>query len=175
MIAVLGGGGHGTDIAYDLREQGHAVRVYDDELDGCLPLCAYVQNAAFTPVVGVNSPCGRLAVVDRLGLYPDVRTRWVHRSAILGPDVTLGGHTHINAGCTVTRASLAEFCTVGPGVNICGDVTIGAFVAIGAGATISNLVTIGEHVTIGAGAVVTPHTVIPDGETWVGVPARRIR
>lgn len=26
---------------------------------------------------------------------------------------------------------------------------------------------------IGAGAVVTKHTVIGDGETWAGVPARR--
>ena len=63
--------------------------------------------------------------------------------------------------------------TVSPGVTICGDVTIGDRVLIGAGATICDRVTIGADVTIGAGAVVLPETVVPDGETWVGVPARR--
>jgi serine acetyltransferase len=33
-------------------------------------------------------------------------------------------------------------------------------------------VTIGNDVTVGAGAVVLPEATIPDGETWVGVPAK---
>ncbi len=43
---------------------------------------------------------------------------------------------------------------------------------IGASATILGGVTIGEGAIIGAGAVVTKD--VPPGETWVGVPARRI-
>ncbi len=42
--------------------------------------------------------------------------------------------------------------------------------SIGAGAVIVAGVTIGEGAMVGAGAVVTKD--IPDGETWVGNPAR---
>lgn len=45
--------------------------------------------------------------------------------------------------------------------------------SIGAGAVILPGLTIGENAMIGAGAVVTKS--VPDGETWVGNPARPVR
>lgn len=44
--------------------------------------------------------------------------------------------------------------------------------AIGANATILPGITIGRYATIGSGAVVTKD--VPDGETWTGVPAKKI-
>jgi len=52
------------------------------------------------------------------------------------------------------------------------DVVIGRNVWIGCHVTILPGTVIGSHAIIGAGAIVT-HSV-PDGETWAGVPARRI-
>ncbi len=92
----------------------------------------------------------------------------------IGPDVTLGRHTHIGAGCTITRTTIGDYCQIAPGVDIAGDVTIGDRVFVGVAATIANLVTIGDDAVIGAGAVVLPNTTVPAGETWVGVPARSI-
>lgn len=54
-----------------------------------------------------------------------------------------------------------------------GDITIGKNVWIGCHVTVLPGVTIGDRAVIGAGAVVTKD--IPDGETWVGVPARHIK
>ena len=53
-------------------------------------------------------------------------------------------------------------------------VTIGSNVTIGAGAVILSNVTIGDNALIGAGAVVPKNTVIGTGETWVGIPARKL-
>jgi len=52
------------------------------------------------------------------------------------------------------------------------DVIIGANVWIGCHVVILPGVTIGDHAIIGAGAVVTKN--VPGGETWVGVPARKM-
>lgn len=84
--------------------------------------------------------------------------------------VRLGKHVHVNYGSMMTRSSVGDFTTIGPGVTICGDVTIGARCLIGAGAVIKNLVTIGDDVTVGAGAVVVND--LPDGVTVKGNPAR---
>ena len=43
---------------------------------------------------------------------------------------------------------------------------------IGAGVTVVCGVTIGQNALVGSGAVVTKN--IPAGETWAGVPARRL-
>ena len=85
----------------------------------------------------------------------------------------LGAHTHVNAKATLTRCILGDFCTVGPGANICGDVIIGQDVVIGAGATICDRVEICSGVTIGANAVVPPLTKITQPGTYVGVPAKK--
>jgi acetyltransferase-like isoleucine patch superfamily enzyme len=57
---------------------------------------------------------------------------------------------------------------------ILGTVFIGAGAIIGARAIILPNVRVGSRARVGAGAVVIRGTVIPDGETWAGVPARKI-
>jgi hypothetical protein len=56
---------------------------------------------------------------------------------------------------------------------ILGKVRIGEGAVIGVNAVIFPDVVIGDHARVGAGAVVTRGTVIPDGEIWVGIPARK--
>lgn len=57
---------------------------------------------------------------------------------------------------------------------ILGSVFIGEGAIIGARCVVLPNTRIGRHARVGAGAVVVRGTVIPDGETWAGVPARRI-
>jgi UDP-perosamine 4-acetyltransferase len=148
-VVIFGNGGHGQDIAATVTG---GVSFLDDNP---------------RRIIGVNDSATRRKLADRLGWKGGA---WAHPAANIGPAVTLGEHTHINAGAFLTRCTLGDFVTVGPNATICGDVTIGDDVMIGAGAVIRNLLTIGDGAVIGAGAVVVKD--VPPGVTVVGNPAR---
>jgi acetyltransferase-like isoleucine patch superfamily enzyme len=101
-------------------------------------------------------------------------------------DTKIGEKVTIQSQCHITKsATIADRCFFGPmamcintrnishGRNyeaILEGPNIKFGCRIGSGAIIMPGVTIGENVSIGAGAVVTRS--IPDGEIWLGVPAR---
>jgi hypothetical protein len=129
-------------------------------------------------------------VADLLVLTPLLASRlipvpllpWVYRA--LGAKVGRGTHivglicdpplTTIGARCLIGSDAMlaahamddAESMTYAP-IALGDDVLIGAKAIVLAGCTI------GHGARVGAGAVVTKHTVISDGETWAGIPARR--
>jgi acetyltransferase-like isoleucine patch superfamily enzyme len=158
-VVIFGNGGHGQDIAEDIG----GARFRDDDPD----LNTAVAGDT-VQIIGVNNPQTRRELAKRMTIQG--RGVWVHQTAIISQSVTVGAHTHINAGVFATRATIGDFVTVGPNATICGDVTIGDGCMIGAGAVIKNLVTIGDNVTVGAGAVVVAD--VPDGQTVVGNPAK---
>lgn len=156
MVALIGDGGHARDILATLPFPAE-VFTHHEVWDGTGPV-----------IIAVNDPRLRAQIAETLGVHD---LAWDHPGAWWG-ESSWGYGTHINYGVTMTRTTIGTHCTISPGVTICGDVTIGDRVLVGAGATICDRVTIGNDATIGAGAVVLPETVVPDGETWVGVPAR---
>lgn len=200
MTILLGYGSHGRDIeAIWNRDPLHAdehLDVYDSNfITGAFRIreAPTVANGVF---IGINKP------LERKALYEEYRKWHHHPNPGMGPeynivdptaivdrdrlgsgivvapnvcmltDVSVGSHTHINYGAQMTRCNIGEFCTIAPGVTICGDVKIGDYTYIGAGATIANLVTIGNRCVVGAGAVVLKD--VPDDTTVVGIPAKEI-
>lgn len=97
---------------------------------------------------------------------------------ILTTNITLGKHVQINLDCTVGHdVVMGDYTTLAPGVHVSGWVHFGKRVYVGTGAVIingteENPITIGDDVVIGAGACVTK--AIPQGETWAGVPAKKL-
>jgi sugar O-acyltransferase (sialic acid O-acetyltransferase NeuD family) len=93
---------------------------------------------------------------------------------VITTNVMICDFVTINLNCTIGHNThIGRFCTIAPGVHISGDVTIGDCTYIGTGAVIREGVRIGAGATIGMGAVVLKD--VPNNETWVGNPARKLR
>lgn len=108
---------------------------------------------------------------------------------IIGDNVEIGANsqiakgslsdTIIENGCKLNGLCfIAHNCHLHENVWItgnsmlCGSVSVGKNTTIFSSVIIRDQRTIGEHVTIGMGAVVTKN--VPDGETWIGNPAKKI-
>lgn len=175
MSAIVGYGSHGRDIEAIWRRvhPGVWIEKYDDQAERGRPLPEVIDDfylGPYYPKWKVDLAAritGRLApplidptaqVGPDCSLHPGVV---VAAQAVLDTEVEVGEHSHINYSVAMTRTRIGEFCTISPGVVICGDVTIGNRVFIGAGAVICNLVTIEDDAWINPGAVVAQH--VPEG------------
>lgn len=176
IVAVLGAGGHGLDIAGIADAAGHVTYLLDDRYKPS-HRCDTVADQPF--VVGVNDPATRRRLAG-LGdrpitlVHPDAtidHTARIEPGCVIGagvhvgPNCYLGEHVHIGPGSTLTRTVVGSFTTISPGVDIAGDVRIGSGVLIGVGARVANLRSIGDNAVVGAGAVVVRD--VAPGETVV--------
>lgn len=140
-------------------------------------------------VVAIGNARVRLTLLDQLQTFGFELPSIVHPSAsvsrfatlgpatvvmaqaAINPRATIGRGCIVNTGATVDHdCVLADGVHVCPGVNLAGDVRIGARSWVGIGSSVKQGIRIGGDVTIGAGAVVVSD--IDSGLTVVGVPAR---
>jgi sugar O-acyltransferase (sialic acid O-acetyltransferase NeuD family) len=79
----------------------------------------------------------------------------------------------LNSGCIVEHeCKVGNFSHIAPGAILCGNVEVGENTFIGAGTVVKPGVKIGKNVITGAGSVVLDN--IPDGNVYVGNPAKKI-
>jgi len=123
----------------------------------------------------------------RIGAFVEIQ-----KNAAAGKNCKISSHTFICEGVTI-----GDNCFIGHGVMFINDnhprsttpsgeleteadwkdrfrgTRVGSQVSIGTNATILGGVTVGDSAMIGAGSVVTKD--VPPGETWAGVPAKKLR
>jgi sugar O-acyltransferase (sialic acid O-acetyltransferase NeuD family) len=151
------------------------------------------RHPAVSVVVAIGATPAKLRVVRAIERTGSARfvslvhpRAWIGQGIELGPgcvvcadvlvttDVRVGRHVILNLVCTVGHdATLADYVTVAPGVNISGSVSVGEGCDLGTGSSVIQGVRIGHWCVIGAGAVLL-HDVAPN-VTVVGVPARPIK
>jgi len=94
-------------------------------------------------------------------------------------DRAVNGYTAIEYGSKLDNlihvghgAKIGKHCLIVAGAVLGGSCEIGDYSYVGMGALIKNKIKVGKNCTIGMGAVVVKD--VPDGETWVGNPARKL-
>lgn len=81
--------------------------------------------------------------------------------------------TIVNLSCTIGHDTrLMPYCTIYPGCNLSGKVTVGERVTLGTGSKIIQGINICADAVVGAGAVVVRSVTEPG--VYVGVPARKL-
>ncbi|MDJ0317158.1 MULTISPECIES: acetyltransferase [Arthrobacter] len=94
-------------------------------------------------------------------------------NVVLTAGVRLGSHVVVMPSVTFTHDNeVDDFATLTAGVSLGGDVSIGRCAYLGMNSSVREGCVLGAGVTVGMGAVVLQD--MPDDETWVGVPARRL-
>jgi sugar O-acyltransferase (sialic acid O-acetyltransferase NeuD family) len=94
--------------------------------------------------------------------------------AILTSDITLGEGVLVNLNCTIGHDSVVgAYCELSPGVHLSGHVELGSNCVLGTGAVVLPGVKIGANAVIGAGSVVTKD--VPSDVVAVGIPAKVIK
>jgi len=143
---------------------------------------------------GVFIQAGAVIGSDGFGYVKDKDKKYLHfphfGNVIIEDNVTIGanscidrgtlGSTRINYGTKINNlvhiahnVIIGKNNLIGSQVSISGSTFIGDNSYIAPGVIIRNKLKLGNNIYIGLGAVVTKD--IPDGETWVGLPARPIK
>lgn len=136
------------------------------------------------------------------GMTPSVHpTAWVHGSAVLIGEVTLGEDSSVWPTCVlrgdngaivlgarsnlqdgsivhatlgVSHTQVGVECTVGHRVVLHGC-TIGDGCLVGMGSVLLDGAELGAQCFVGAGALITPRSKFPPGSFILGSPAKRVR
>jgi len=131
-------------------------------------------------------------LVRRTGLPPERFATLVHPSACVSPSAALGPgtailqHAFVGARARVGAhvivlpsailshdTRIGDFCSIAGGACLSGGVVLEPCCYVGSNATLREGVQVGRGALVGMGAVVLG--AVPPGETWGGVPAKRIR
>lgn len=187
---LLGGYGEFTIVDDDPRQWG---RVIDGAtVIGGLELVPEMPDHDVLVCAGRGR--ARRSLVDRLttaGVAPDRYATCVHpsveipRTCEVGPgsilmagvvmtaDVRIGHHVVAMPQVTLTHDDVVEdFATLCAGVSLGGSVLVRREAYLGMNASVREGLTVGIGATLGMGAALTRG--LPDGQTWVGVPAARV-
>lgn len=120
-------------------------------------------------IVWLGGPNGSIQLGDSVYVGPYSYLGTSSHKLEIGEDTMVGANSYIITENHGTARKDIPYVRQG---YIGADVCIGKNVWIGCHVTILPGVTIGDHAIIGAGAVATKN--IPSGETWAGVPAKRL-
>lgn len=199
IYLLLGAGGHARVVldAWLLSEPGVALQIRDDACSVTTLLDRPVAHPALPATfgqAGAHVAIGHNAIRRQLGealrahgvtlhsvQHPQA-TCSVHArvgggsflaaQAVVAPQATLGEGVIVNHGAVVDHdCTVGAWCHIAPRAVLGGGVSLGEAVLLGSGAVVLPGLRIGSGAIIGAGAVVTRD--VPEGQSWVGIPARK--
>lgn len=129
---------------------------------------AYLDRGVIIWIGNEQNRSGVISIGERVYVGP-YSFLGSHHTLTIGEDSMIGANAYI---ITVNHETVRKDMPYSQQGYRGANVSIGKNVWIGCHVTILPGVTIGDHAVIGAGSVVTKS--VPSGETWAGVPARKL-
>jgi sugar O-acyltransferase (sialic acid O-acetyltransferase NeuD family) len=124
-----------------------------------------IQNSRYATAVDPSVQCPEGCRIGRGSI--------LLRNVTLTASVTLGSHVVAMPSVTFTHDDdVADFASFASGVSLGGGVRIGRAACLGMNSCVRERTSVGDYTTVGMGAAVLGN--VPNGETWVGVPAHEI-
>ena len=111
-------------------------------------------NVSKTATIGLSTYIGKNAVVNAL--------------AIIGQGVILNTNSVTEHECEI-----GDFSHIAPSATLAGNVKVGSYSFVGANAVCRQNISIGSACILGAGSVLVKD--LPNNETWIGNPAKKIK
>lgn len=112
---------------------------------------------------------GICVIEDNVEIYPFANIdRGTLGEVRIGQGSKIDHHAHVGHNCTVGRNSI-----ITAGVVMCGGSSVGDETWIGVHSTIKDGISVGSRAFIGLHSLVIKD--VPEGECWVGAPARFLR
>jgi sugar O-acyltransferase (sialic acid O-acetyltransferase NeuD family) len=195
-VILQGGGEHARVVLDCLLSMGaHVIGIFDPKYSGDLfgvpQLGKYKPD--FSPdahaIVAIgDNPIRKKVASSTLHRFTNaihssvIKSRFVSmgtgnmvlHGAIIQAQAKVGNHCILNTGSRVDHdCALSDFVHLGPGVTLCGCVSVGEGAFVGAGSIVIPGKKIGAWATVGAGSVVISD--IPDYAVAVGNPAKVIK
>ena len=203
-VYIFGYSGHAYVLIESMLALGYTILGYFDKSEAKInpyniPYCGFeldvhlklhVQDAYVFPTVGehiIREKLVHLFTKENLKQFVLIdQSAQISKTAAIGMSTYIGKNAVVNAISTLgvgviinTNAVVEHECEVhdfvhlAPSSTIAGNVKIGKSSFLGANSVCKQNTTIGANCVLGAGSVVLKN--IPDGETWVGNPAKKIR
>ena len=188
--ALVGFGGHALEV---MAQMGVTITCFvDDEyvVEGTQPLSKF-NPKEYVLMVAVADSKDRFDLVQRLPKETKYFT-WVHPTALIMSDdveigegsfigaysilttnIKIGKHSILNRGNHIGHdCEIGDYFSAMPGAIVSGNVRIYDCVYMGNNSSIREKLSIHSLCTIGMNAAVVKN--IQDGETYVGVPVKKI-
>lgn len=203
-IYILGYSGHAYTVIDTAQSKGFVILGYFDESENernpfslkfmgsenILDFKEKVNEASCFPAIGDNAIREKvIKLITKNNIKQEIL---IHKTAVVNSLVKIKNSTLVNAGVVINSMSnvglgciintnatiehdcqISDYVHIAPGAVLTGNVSVGKSSLIGANSVIKENIKIGKNVTIGAGSVVLKN--IPDNQTWVGNPAKRIK
>lgn len=184
-LIIIGAGGHGrvvADIAEKTTDYEEILFLDDADISSTGKYRVigkiadyenHLEDADFFVALGDNELRKNvfMLLVSKKASIPT----FVHPSAIVADDVTLGKGTVVIAGAVINcGANIGDAVIINTGSSVDHDCIVGSYSHIAVGARITGEAKIGESVFIGANAVVVPDVSVCEGSI-VGAGAVVIR
>ncbi len=204
MIYILGYSGHSYVVidclqSKDLHVKGYFdpkpsvknpynIQYMGDENSG--DFLKIEKNAEVFPSVGNNILRGKMikflernSISQKIVMHSSAKIATnvnIGLSTLIAPSAVINSTSQLGKGVIANTSSVIEHgCQIGnyvhiaPGAVLLGDVELGHYSFIGANSVVLGGIKIGTNSILGAGSVLLED--IPDNQTWVGNPAKRIK